>query len=56
MHASSGLKISALREVWRHVRYREHYREEPGCVLSGGIAPDLAKAEGTSILDESGEG
>ena len=55
MRASSGLKISVLREVWRHVRDREHYREEPSCVLSGGYAPDLAKAEGSSILDEPGE-
>ena len=35
---------------------REHCRGEPGSALSGGYAPDLAKAEGSSIVDEPGEG
>ena len=41
---------------WRHARGREHCRGEPGSSLSGGYAPDSAKAEGSSIFDESGEG
>ena len=41
---------------WRHARGREHCREEPGSSLSGGYAPDSAKAEGSSIVDEPGEG
>ena len=41
---------------WRHARGREHCRGEPGSSLSGGYAPDSAKAEGSSIVDESGEG
>ena len=34
----------------------EHCRGEPGGSLSGGYAPDSAKAEGSSIVDEPGEG
>ena len=41
---------------WRHARGREHCRREPGSALSGGYAPDSAKAEGSSIVDEPGEG
>ena len=41
---------------WRHARGREHCRGEPGISLSGGYAPDSAKAEGSSIVDEPGEG
>ena len=41
---------------WRHARGREHCRGEPGGSLSGGYAPDSAKAEGSSIVDEPGEG
>ena len=37
-------------------RGREHCREESGSALSGGYAPDSAKAEGSSIVDEPGEG
>ena len=37
-------------------RGREHCRGEPGGSLSGGYAPDSAKAEGSSIVDEPGEG
>ena len=41
---------------WRHARGREHGRGEPGSALSGGYAPDSTKAEGSSIVDEPGEG
>ena len=41
---------------WRHARGREHCRGEPGSSLPGGYAPDSAKAEGSSIVDEPGEG
>ena len=41
---------------WRHARGRGHCRGEPGSSLSGGYAPDSAKAEGSSIVDEPGEG
>ena len=41
---------------WLHARGREHCRGEPGGSLSGGYAPDSAKAEGSSIVDEPGEG
>ena len=41
---------------WRHARGREHCRGEPGSSLSGGYVPDSAKAEGSSIVDELGEG
>ena len=30
--------------------------ESPGSALSGGYAPDSAKVEGSSIVDEPGEG
>ena len=56
MRASSGNQFGALREVWRHRRGREDCRGEPGSVLSGGYALDSAKAEGSSIDDEPGEG
>ena len=41
---------------WRHARGREHCRGEPGSALSGGYAPDSAKAECSSIVDEPGKG
>ena len=41
---------------WQHARGREHCRGEPGSALSGGYAPDSVKAEGSSIVDEPGEG
>ena len=56
MRASSELQFGALREVWRHARGREYCRGESGSALSGGYAPDSAKAEGSSIVDEPGEG
>ena len=38
---------------WRHARGREHCcRGEPGSNLSGGYAPDSAKVEGSSIVQE----
>ena len=40
----------------RHARGREHCGGEPGSSLSGGYAPDSAKAEGSPIVDEPGEG
>ena len=49
------LQFGALREVWRHARGREHCRGEPDNALSGGYAPDSAKAEGSSIVHEPGE-
>ena len=55
MRASSELQFGALLEVWRHARGREHCREEPGSALSGRYAPDSAKAEGSSIVDEPWE-
>ena len=48
--------IGALREVWRHARGREHCRGESSSAPSGGYAPDSAKAEGSSIVDEPREG
>ena len=51
------LQLGALREVWRHVRGKEYCRGEFGSALSsGGYAPDSAKAEGSSIVDEPREG
>ena len=41
---------------WRHARGREHCCGEPGGSLSGGYAPDSAKAEGSAIVDEPGGG
>ena len=43
-------------EGWRHARGREQCRGESGSALSGGYAPDPAKAEGSSIVDEPEEG
>ena len=40
---------------WRHARGRERCRGEPGSALSGGYAPDSAKVESSSIVDEPGE-
>ena len=40
---------------WWHARGWGHCRGEPGSALSGGYVPDYAKAEGSSIVDESGE-
>ena len=43
-------------EGWRHARGREHCCGEPGSSLSGGYAPDSAQMDGSSIVDEPGEG
>ena len=40
---------------WRHARGRKHSRGEPGSALSGGYAPNSARVEGSSIVDEPGE-
>ena len=40
---------------WWHARGSGHYRGEPGGALSGGYAPDSARAEGNSIVDKPGE-
>ena len=56
VRASPELQFGALREMWRHARGREHWRREPGSALSGGYAPDSAKAQGSSIVGEPGEG
>ena len=40
---------------WRYARGREHWRGEPSSALSGGYAPDLARAEGSLIVDEPEE-
>ena len=39
-----------------HARGREHCRGEPGTALVGGHVLDSAKAVGSSIVDEPGEG
>ena len=39
---------------WWHARGRGHCRGEPGSALSGGDAPDSARAEGRSIVDGQG--
>ena len=54
VRASSKLQFGTLREVWGHARGRGHRRGEPGRALSGEYVPDSAKAEGSSIVDESG--
>ena len=55
MRASSELQLGTFQEVWRHVRGSEHCRGKSGSALSGGYAPDLAKAECSSIIDEPEE-
>ena len=45
---------------WWHARSRGHCRGKPGRVrqrssVSGEYAPDYPRAEGSSIVDESGE-
>ena len=56
VRAFSELQFGALREVRRHARGREHCRRgEPGSFLSGRYAPDSAKVEGSSIVNETGE-
>ena len=38
------------------IKFVGRISREPGSALSGGYAPDPAKAEGSSIVDEPGEG
>ena len=40
---------------WRHARGRKHCSVEPGGAILGGYAPDSARADGSSIVDEPGE-
>ena len=54
MRASSELQFGALREVAARERQGALSRE-PGSTLSAGYAPDSARAEVSSIVDESGE-
>ena len=56
MCAPSELQFGALEEGGGTREAGEHCRGEPGSALSGGYAPDSAKAEGSSIVDEPGEG
>ena len=49
-----GSAVNALFGGFRNARERQG--AEPGRSLSGGYAPDSAKAEGSSIVDEPGEG
>ena len=49
MRASSELQFGALQEV------RRRCRGKSGSALSGGYAPNVAKAVGSSIVDEPGE-
>ena len=55
MRAFSELKFETLLEVWLHARGRETCRGDSGSALLGGYAPDSAMAEGSSVVDESGE-
>ena len=53
---SGGCRAGLTLKIWRHARDREHCRGEPGSSLSDGYVPGSAKAEGSSIVDELGEG
>ena len=57
----SGVRLFRAPIWWpsrgsRHARGRDHCRGEPDSSLSGEYASDSAKAEGSSIVDEPGEG
>ena len=52
MRTSSELQFGTPREVAARER---HCRVESGSARSGGYAPDSARAEGSSIVDEPGE-
>ena len=57
MCASSELQFGALREGGGTQEAGTTVcRGEPGSALSGRYAPNSAKAEGSSIVDEPGEG
>ena len=51
VRASFELQFGALREVVARER-PGHCRGEPGSALSGECAPDSARAEGSSIVDQ----
>ena len=56
MRASSERQFGALREGGGTREAGSTCRGEPGSsALSGGYAPDSAKAEGSSIVDKPGE-
>ena len=55
MSTSSELQFGALREGGG-TREAGTLSREPGSALSGGYAPDSAKVEGSSIVDEPGKG
>ena len=52
---ASELQFGALGECGGTRRGGEHCHGEPGSALPGGYALDLARAEGSSIVDEPGE-
>ena len=54
MRASSELNLVPFGRG-RHARGSKYCRGEPGSALSGGYAPDSARAEGSLIVDEPGE-
>ena len=57
MCASSELQFGGLREgVGTREAGSTVAESLPGSSLSGGYAPDSAKAKGSSIVDEPGEG
>ena len=56
MCASSELQFGGLREGGGTREAGSTVAESPGSSLSGAYAPDSAKAEGSSIVDEPGEG
>ena len=49
------LDLPSGKGVSIHARGREHCRRESGSALSDEYAPDSARAEGSSIVDEPGE-
>ena len=55
MRASSELRFDTVREGGG-TREAGITVGEPGSALSGGCAPDSSRAEGSSIVDEPGEG
>ena len=55
MRASSELQFDALQKVAAREGQGVHFRGEPGSALSGGYAPDLARAEASLIVDEPRE-
>ena len=56
MRASSELQFGALPEGGGSREAGSTVAGEPGSALSGGYAPDSAKAEDSTIVDEPGEG